>query len=94
MKLCDYLSMIEDETIVGADRILYMYDQRNNQYFVEVLIEDYVDIRPGHHYKWANGEPLIDFSDINVIRAWTVETMINCVMGMAAMIENYGESEV
>lgn len=92
MKLSDYLIQLSrDDTKAPEDRVLYLYDTVNNTYYIKVIHPSSYDRA---YIFFTYDEPFHDFEKVNVIRAWTVVGLVNCVMGLNAMIENYGESEV
>lgn len=91
-KLNEYLKEISTTEHGAAERVLYLYDTRNKTYFSATIYPAHIDF-DGIDYKFAD-EPFSDYEYLNVIRAWTVDNMINCVMGLEALIGNYGESEV
>lgn len=94
MKLIEYLHKLSsDKRMPLDDRVVYLYDTKNNTYFTKVLTVADVD-GEGAVYVFAGDEPFTDFKYINVIRAYTTTNCINVLMGLEALIDNYGESEV
>lgn len=92
MKLSDYLvQLASDEEKAIDDRVLYLYDTVNNTYYTKVIHPSSYDRA---YIFFTYDEPFHDFEKVNVIRAWTITDVVNCVMGLNAMMENYGESEV
>lgn len=92
MKLTEYLHKLSsDKRMVLDDRLLYLYDTRNNQYFEKVIVVSDVD---GAIYKFAGDEPFTAFEDLRVIRAYTITNCMNVMMGLESLQGNYGESEV
>ena len=94
MKLTEYLCKLSsDKNTVIDDRILYLYDTRNNQYFTKVIVVSDVDA-DGATYTFAGDEPFCTYEDLNVIRAYTTTNCLNVLMGLEALTGNYAESEV
>ena len=94
MKLTNYLHKLSlDKRMVLDDRILYLYDTRNKQYFTKVIVLSDVDA-DGIIYKFAGDEPFTAFEDLNVIRAYTTTNCLNVMMGLEALTGDYAESEV
>ena len=94
MKLTEYLNKLSnDKRMPLDDRVVYLYDTKNNTYFTKVLTVADVD-GEGAVYVFAGDEPFHDFEYINVIRAYTTTNCINVIMGLEALTDNYGESEV
>lgn len=94
MKLTDYLHKLEtDKNMMLEDRVLYLYDTRNNQYFTKVIVVSDVD-SDGAIYKFAGDDPYCAYEDLNVIRAYTITNCLNVLMGLESLQGNYGESEV
>lgn len=94
MKLTEYLHKLSfDKRMPLDDRVVYLYDTKNNTYFTKVLTVADVDSE-GAVYVFAGDEPFTSFENINVIRAYTTTNCINVIMGLEALIDNYGESEV
>lgn len=92
MKLSSYLHMMAiDKKAVVDDRILFLFDTVNNQYYTKVIHPSPND----HGYVFfESDEPFHDYKKINVMRAWTVTRAVNCMMGLDALTGNYCESEV
>lgn len=92
MKLSNYLiHLAMDKDAVVTDRILYLYDTTNNRYFIKVIhpspnVQAYVF--------FENDEPFHDYEKVNVIRAWTVDDAVDCIMGVLVIANKYCESEV
>ena len=103
MKLRDYLTKLRtDKEMAVGDRILYLYDTENNNYFSQVLVLIYVDTDEPT-YRFAPAEPNVDFDRLNVIRAYTVDNCMNVMMGIEHMwydcvdaeeVNSYGESYI
>ena len=94
MKLTEYLHKLStDKSMVLDDRLLYLYDTRNNQYFEKVIVVSDVDADAAI-YKFAGDEPFTAFEDLSVIRAYTITNCMNVMMGLESLQGNYGESEV
>ena len=95
MKLSDYLiQLATDKTKVLDDRVLYLYDTVNNFYYTKVIHPAHIDGDGAMYLFFDSDEPFHDYEKVNVIRAWTVTNAVNCMMGIEALIDNYGESEV
>lgn len=95
MTLTEYLhKLATDKQMVLDDRVLYLYDTKNNTYYTKVIYPEHIDF-DGVTYSFPDhDDPFTAYDKINVIRAWTVTNAINCMMGIEALIDNYGESEV
>lgn len=95
MKLSEYLrKLATDKRMVIDDRLLYLYDTANNVYFSKVIHPAHID-QDGAMYRFFDSdEPFHDFDRVKVIRAWTIDNAINCLMGLDSLLDNYGESEV
>ena len=95
MTLTEYLhKLATDKEMVIDDRVLYLYDTANNVYFSKVIHPAHIDQDGAMYLFFDSDEPFHDFDRVNVIRAWTINNAINCMMGLEALIGNYGESEV
>lgn len=95
MTLTKYLhKLATDNEMVLDDRVLYLYDTTNNVYFSKVIHPAHIDQDGAIYLFFDSDEPFHDFDRVNVIRAWTVNNAINCIMGLEALTGNYGESEV
>lgn len=95
MRLSEYLhKLATDKETVIDDRVLYLYDTTNNVYFSKVIHPAHIDQDGTIYLFFDSDEPFHDFDRVNVIRAWTVNNMINCMMGLDSLLDNYGESEV
>ena len=95
MKLSDYLiQLASDKEKAIDDRVLYVYDTVNNLYFTKVIHPAHIDSDGATYVFFDLDEPYHDFEKVNVIRAWTITNVTNCMMGFNATLENYGESEV
>ena len=95
MTLTEYLhKLATDKEMVIDDRVLYLYDTTNNVYFSKVIHPAHIDQDGAIYLFFDSDEPFHDFDRVNVIRAWTVNNAINCIMGLEALTGNYGESEV
>lgn len=94
MKLSEYLiKLVSDKETVLDDRILYLYDTVNNLYYTKVIHPSDID-RDGVIYRFFDSdEPYHDYDKVDVIRAWTTDNVVNCMMGIEALMGNYGESE-
>jgi len=95
MKLSEYLKKLqEDKSMVLDDRILYLYDTVSNVYSTKVIHMAYVDQDVAVYIFFDDDVPCIAYDKIRVIRAWTINNVVNCVMGLESLAGNYGESEV
>lgn len=95
MTLTEYLhKLATNKEMVIDDRVLYLYDTTNNVYFSKVIHPAHIDQDGAIYLFFDSDEPFHDFDRVNVIRAWTVNNAINCIMGLEALTGNYGESEV
>lgn len=95
MNLSEYLfQLAKDKEKAIDDRVLYLYDTANNLYYTKVIHPAHIDDTGALYEFFALDEPYHDFERVNVIRAWTITDVVNCMMGFNAMLENYGESEV
>lgn len=93
MKLRDYLKKLRtDGRMVLGDRILWLWDKKNNYYFNQVIVFIGADT-DGANYKFA-AEPNVDFDKLYVVRAYTVDQCMTIMMDIERLAENYGESEV
>lgn len=95
MKLTNYLHKLSsDKNIPVDDRLLYLYDTKDNIYLTKLLLVTYVDT-DGPIYRFADGDdPFHNFKYLNVIRAYTITNCLNVMMGLESLQGNYGESEV
>lgn len=94
MKLTEYFhKLATDKRMPLDDRVVYLYDTKNNTYFTKVLYVADVD-GEGPVYLLAGDEPFHDYASLNVIRAYTTTNCINVIMGLEALTDNYAESEV
>lgn len=92
MKLSNYLiHLAMDKDAVVDDRILYLYDIQYNKYFTKILHPSPND----QQYIFFEGdEPFHDYEKVDVIKAWTVNDAVNCLMGVVSLSDRYCESEV
>lgn len=95
MKLSEYLyKLATDKTAVVNDRILYLYDTEHNAYFTKVIHPAHID-PDGIIYKFFDDdEPFHDYEKLNVVKAWTIDDVVNCIMGVLVIEKRYCESEV
>lgn len=94
MKLTEYLHKLStDKSMPLDDRVVYLYDTTNNTYFTKVLYVYDVD-GEGAIYLFAGDDPIHYYGSLNVIRAYTITNCVNVIMGIEALTDNYGESEV
>ena len=95
MKLSNYLIYLAtDKTVVVNDRILYLYDPQNNVYFTKVIHPALIDHAGAFYEFYEADEPFHDYEKVNVVKAWTVDDAVNCLMGVTALSNRYCESEV
>lgn len=93
MKLSEYLNKLAtDKEMVCDDRIVYLYDTKYNTYYTKVLTLDGVDA-DGANYMIVGDEPFNDYDQVKVIKAWTLNDTVNCMMGLETLTCRYCESE-
>lgn len=91
-RLSEYLNHLhKDKRMSVDDRILYLFDTVNNQYYTKVIHPSPNDQA---YVFFEDDEPFHDYKKVNVIRAWTITNAVNCMMGLDSLLDNYGESEV
>lgn len=92
MKLSNYLiHLVMNKDAAVDDRILYLFDTVNNQYYTKVIHPSSNDQA---YVFFESDEPFHDYEKVEVIKAWTVTNAVNCMMGLDLIISLYGESEV
>lgn len=93
--LSKYLKQLStDKDTPLDDRILYLYDTKNNTYYTKVIYPEHIDFDGVEYSIPDHDDPFTAYDKINVVRAWTVTNAVNCMMGIEALTGNYCESEV
>lgn len=95
MKLSNYLIQLAmNKDAVVTDRILYLYDTEHNTYFIKVIYPAHIDHAGALYEFFESDEPFYDREKVKVIKAWTIDDAVDCLMGVLVLSNRYCKSEV